>query len=57
MTEEDKVYVLKQGLKILEGGSSSKQENYLEFVTRAFGLTQNDLRKIRENGSEAEAEA
>ncbi len=47
MTEEDKAYVLKQGLKILSGSVNSKQENYLEFITRAFGLTQNDLRQIR----------
>lgn len=57
MTEEDKIYVLKQGLRILESGSTAKQENYLEFVARAFGLTQTDLKNIRSQAREGEAEA
>ena len=48
MTDDDRRYVLKQGLKILEDSVSTKQENYLEFITRAFGLTQTDLKKIRD---------
>lgn len=48
MTDDDRKYVLKQGLKILENSVSTKQENYLEFITRAFGLTQTDLKKIRD---------
>ena len=48
MTDDDRKYVLKQGLKILESSISTKQENYLEFITRAFGLTQTDLKKIRD---------
>jgi hypothetical protein len=57
MTDEDKGYVLKQGLKILVDSVSSKQENYLEFITRAFGLTQNDLRTIRKETREQENSA
>ena len=45
MTDDDRKYVLKQGLKILESSISTKQENYLEFITRAFGLTQTDFEK------------
>jgi len=48
MTNEDRLYVLKQGLKILPEKTTTKQENYLEFITRAFGLTQFDLKKVRD---------
>ena len=48
MTDDDRKYVLKQGLQILGQSATTKQENYLEFITRAFGLTQTDLKKIKQ---------
>lgn len=47
LTEDDKKYVLKQGLKMLGDKLTSKQQNYLEFITRAFGLTPADMNKIK----------
>lgn len=57
MTEEDKIYIIKQGLSLLVEGSTTKQENYLEFVARAFGMTQTDLKKIRNESKNLENEA
>ncbi len=47
MSQEDRRYVLKQGLK-LAPRPTSKQENYLEFINRAFGLTQVDMKNLRD---------
>lgn len=47
MKEDDKKYVLKQGLKMLGGQQTTKQQNYLEFITRAFGLTPADMNRIK----------
>jgi hypothetical protein len=48
MSEEDRRYVLKQGLKFAGSSLSVKQENYLDFITRAFGMTELELKKMRE---------
>ena len=59
MTDEDRRYVLKQGIKVMPQNASSKQENYLEFITRAFGLSQLELKKLKKElqGEEEEASA
>jgi len=47
MSQDDRRYVLKQGLKLCIK-PTVRQENYLEFINRAFGLSQSELKQIRD---------
>ncbi|MCJ8346226.1 hypothetical protein MJH12_11845 [bacterium] len=47
MTDEDKKYVMRQGLKILPDSPHSRQRGYIDFITRAFGLTPADVNNIQ----------
>ncbi|PCJ20298.1 MAG: hypothetical protein COB02_04490 [Candidatus Cloacimonadota bacterium] len=47
MTDEDKKYVLRQGLQILPNNPHNRQRGYIDFITRAFGLTPSDVNTIK----------
>ncbi|MCO4783892.1 MAG: hypothetical protein KC646_16305 [Candidatus Cloacimonetes bacterium] len=52
MTDEDKKYVLRQGLQIMPSSPHNRQRGYIDFITRAFGLTPSDVNAIKKQVEE-----